>query len=76
MTHDIGRLTAKNRDQLRNSELGNRVLATFTLFYTFVTFIPTHDRRCPGTDGEIVPFDQCVCEKPHTLILLTVRYPE
>ena len=30
MTHVTCRLTAKNRDQLRNPTLGNRVLATFT----------------------------------------------
>jgi len=29
MTHVICRLTAKNRDQLRNPTLGNRVWATF-----------------------------------------------
>ena len=29
MTHVIGRLIAKNRDQLRNPTLSNRVLATF-----------------------------------------------
>ena len=29
MTHVTCRLTAKNRDQLRNSTLGNRVWATF-----------------------------------------------
>ena len=33
MTHVTCRLTAKNRDQLRNPTLGNRVWATFT-FYT------------------------------------------
>ena len=32
MTHVTCRLTAKNRDQLRNPTLGNRVWATFTLF--------------------------------------------
>ena len=32
MTHVTCRLTAKNRDQLRNPTLGNRVLATFLLF--------------------------------------------
>jgi len=32
MTHVTGRLTAKNRDQLRNPTLGNRVWATFTFF--------------------------------------------
>jgi len=30
MTHVTCRLTAKNRDQLRNSTLGSRVWATFT----------------------------------------------
>ena len=34
MTHVTCRLTAKNRDQLRNPTLGNRVWATFT-FYLF-----------------------------------------
>ena len=32
MTHVTCRLTAKNRDQLRNSTLGNRVWATFLHF--------------------------------------------
>ena len=35
MTHVTCRLTAKNRDQLRNPTLGNRVWATFTFnFYS------------------------------------------
>ena len=34
MTHITYRLTAKNRDQLRNPALGNRVWATFT--FTFI----------------------------------------
>jgi len=42
MTHITCRLTAKNRDQLRNSTLGNRVWATFYLFYPF-----TVSRYCP-----------------------------
>ena len=33
MTHVTCRLTAKNRDQLRNPMLGNRVWATFTIFF-------------------------------------------
>ena len=33
MTHVTCRLTAKNRDQLRNLTLGNRVWATFTFFW-------------------------------------------
>jgi len=32
MTHVACRLTAKNRDQLRNSTLGNGAWATFTFF--------------------------------------------
>ena len=32
MTHVTCRLTAKNRDQLRNPTLGNRVWTTFALF--------------------------------------------
>jgi len=32
MTHVTCRLAAKNRDQLRNPTLGNRVRATFTFF--------------------------------------------
>jgi len=32
MTHVTCRLTAKNRDQLRNPTLGNRVRASFTFF--------------------------------------------
>jgi len=36
MTHVTYRLTAKNRDQLRNHTLCNRVWATFTF-----TFAPT-----------------------------------
>ena len=34
MTHVTCRLTANNRDQLRNPTLGNRVWATFA-FFTF-----------------------------------------
>ena len=34
MTHVTCRLTAKNRDQLRNPTLANRVRATFTFFST------------------------------------------
>jgi len=35
MTHVTCRLTAKNRDQLRNPTLGNRVWATFTFLAEF-----------------------------------------
>jgi len=32
MTHVTCRLTAKNRDQLQNPTIGNRVWATFTFY--------------------------------------------
>ena len=38
MTHVTCRLTAKNRDQLRNPTLGNRVWATFTFYYCYYYF--------------------------------------
>ena len=34
MTHVTCKLTAQNRDQLRNPTLGNRAWAAFTFFYT------------------------------------------
>ena len=34
MTHVNCRLTVKNRDHLRNPALGNRLWATFTVFYS------------------------------------------
>ena len=37
-SHVTCRLTAKNRDQLRNPTLGNRVWATSTFFYQFIPF--------------------------------------
>ena len=41
MTHVTCRLTAKNRDQLRNPTLGNRVWATSTFLYLIWSRIPT-----------------------------------
>jgi len=41
MTHVTCRLTAKNRDQLRNPTLGSRVCATF-----FISFVGTADVGC------------------------------
>ena len=38
MTHVTCGLTAKNRDQLRNPTLGNRVWATFTFLVTADSF--------------------------------------
>jgi len=39
MTHVSCRLTAKNRDQLRNPTLGSRVWATFTFLFHIVSFL-------------------------------------
>jgi len=39
MTHVTCRLTAKNRDQLRNPTLSNRVWSTFAFFNEVATFI-------------------------------------
>jgi len=36
MTHVTCRLTAENRDQLRNPTLDNRVWATFTFLFLFI----------------------------------------
>ena len=41
MTHVTCRLTAKNRDQLRNPALGSRVWATFVLIF-FVSMFLCH----------------------------------
>ena len=38
MTHITCRLTAKNRDQLRNPTLGNRVLASFAFTFSYQIF--------------------------------------
>ena len=45
MTHVTCRLAAKNRDQLRNPTLGNRVWATFT-FFSVNPILSTLGRLC------------------------------
>jgi len=51
MTHVTCRLTAENRDQLRNPTLGNRVWATvFTVFELYVVNVVI---RCRPTDEEL-----------------------
>jgi len=67
MTHVTCRLTAKNRDQLRNPTLGNQVWATFT-------FLKTRDRShircgaccCAALVKRRKHFHQC--ERPMALI--------
>ena len=41
MTHVTCRLTAKNRDQLWNTTLGNRVWATITFYAVYLKTMPT-----------------------------------
>jgi len=49
MTHDTCRLTAQNRDQLRNPTLGNRVWAAFLQFdYGGAA------RRCAASRGVVL----------------------
>jgi len=58
MTHVTCRLTAKNRDQLLNPTLGDRVWATFT-------FLPTRRRRKPAgidTERNYVTVTLCVLQ--------------
>jgi len=45
MTHITCRLTAKNRDQLRNLALGNRVRATFLQQHANEAFVHIRDSR-------------------------------
>jgi len=52
MIHVICRLTGKNRDQLRDPTLGNRVWATFTFLYInsdLVSYRCVPDPRCALT---------------------------
>ena len=44
MTHVTCRLTAKNRDQLRNPTLGNRVWASFTFFNVLTFLLPKEEQ--------------------------------
>jgi len=71
MTHVTCRLTAKNRDELRNPTLGNRVWATFTftvdikysaVYFRYVLraiFLPA--RRYARADTSYGPVSVCVC---------------
>ena len=52
MTHVTCRLTAKNRDQLRNPALGNRVWATFT-FLMLALFTSAYSLR-GHTEGRVL----------------------
>jgi len=60
MTHITCRLTAENRDQLRNPTLGNQVRATFTFTFYLYVLIPWHlvlaavRCWCTDTDGAVV----------------------
>ena len=65
MTHVTYRLTAKNRDQLRNLTLGNRVWATFTFYLCIAPPLSELFRSHP----KIVPF-----QRSYLLLLLPYYY--
>jgi len=62
MTHVTYRLTTKNRDQLQNPTLGNRVWAAFT-FFTYI--LPARRYAGLGTSYArvFVCLSVCVCHK-------------
>ena len=68
MTHVTRRLTAKNRDQLRNRTLGNRVWATFTFTFTF--YIHTNLRRRRGA----VDFERQHSQLVLDPLMLDIKY--
>jgi len=62
MTHVTCRLTAKNRDQLRNPTLGSRVWATFSFFITCsVIDFPAQVRQDSVTLSWTAPKDSGNC---------------
>jgi len=71
MTHVTCRLTAKNRDQLRNPTLCNRVWATFFLFFpTFATAHPRYGglyRRFSLSVSCLILHGRCVSISPSEL---------
>ena len=72
MTHVTCRLTAKNRDQLRNPTLGNRVWTTFTFL------IQDTQYSAPGRTAQYC--DEPVClsadtsHEPHVHTLTVITY--
>jgi len=62
MTHITCRLTAKNREQLRNPMLGNRVWATFLLQLEYITKINGNDESVFSYgDNVALPAHHCCC---------------
>jgi len=78
MTHVTWRLTAKNRDQLRNPTLGDRVWATFTFSQVHAVRPTSRGKRAlVNTEtevgvGESVGFDD-FDEHPHQHVLLLLQ---
>jgi len=63
MTHVTYRLTATNRDQLRNPTLGNRVRAAFTEVYKLTSPPPEENSAsrvttCTQFDGDLEDEDE------------------
>jgi len=65
MTHVTCRLTAKNRDQLRNPTLGNRVWASFIFFYYNMTALLWLYAGLIGSSNPLwLKADLVVCANP------------
>ena len=73
MTHITCRLTAENRDQLRNPTLGNRLWATFTFLYShdsdFLTIVLTLRR---SVDTQTTLRTDSTRETGHTIYEVSV----
>ena len=74
MTHLTCRLTAKNRDQLRNPTLGNRISATFSL--PFLPFLGNSSDnqlvKIPGAESDYTAFVACVLQYGSVEALLRI----
>ena len=69
MTHVTCRLTTKNRDQLRNPKLGNRVLATFTFFYFWLFTLSQKKTICNPLAHPTWKSITLTCEIPNCFYL-------
>ena len=73
MTHVTCRLTAKNRDQLRNLTLGNRVWATFTFFGGSPAERESVRGCICAACGKLLLLLRCLLLQAMTRIVVTVR---
>jgi len=69
MTHFTCKLTTKNRDQLRNPTLGNRVLATFTFLLLIIYVISEKKTICNPLAHPTWKGTTLTCEIPNFFYL-------